>query len=117
MDDIIISYIIPMFAVISTSVVFVLIFTSGTKRKVRTVQAEVLSKRIKRAYITRVAIARVSGMDWYEYYAAFLTEKKKTVELQLPKEIYDSIKEGDKGQLTFGKDRFVSFDKNSCYFV
>ncbi len=116
MDDPII-YAVPVFALIGIVILFVLIFTSGTRKKVRTVQAEVLTKKVKRAYVHKLAKVGVSGVDWYEYYAVFKPEKGKSVELQMPKEIYDSIDEGDMGQLTFDRDRFISFDKNCCFFV
>lgn len=109
-------FVIPGAGIFLFVLLLVLIF-KPRRKKVRTVQSEVLTKKIKRAYIKSVAAARVSGMDWLEYYAVFRTEKGKKVELQLPKEIYDGIEEGDKGQLTFDKDRFISFDKNSAYFV
>ncbi len=116
MDDPII-YVPAVLAVIGTVILFALILTSGTRKKIRTVQAQVLTKKIKRAYVHKLARVGVSGADWLEYYAVFKLEKGTTIELQLPKEIYDSIEENDKGQLTFNDYKFISFDKNSCYFV
>lgn len=116
MDDLIL-YVPVALAVIGTVVLFALIFTSGTRKRVLTVRAQVLTKKIKRAYVGKLARKGVSGYDWYEYYAVFRTEKGKNIELQLPDDIYNSIEEGDKGQLTFDRYRFISFDKNSCFFV
>ena len=59
--------------------------------KKRTIQAEVISKEIKRPYTKAIAKAGVSGTDWFEFYAVFLTEKGKKLELQMPKEIYDEV--------------------------
>ncbi len=56
------------------------------------------TKKIKRAYSRALANAGISGSSWYEYYAVFQTEKGKTIELQLPKDIYDITEEGNKGQ-------------------
>ncbi len=87
------------------------------RKKLRTVQAKVISKKIKRAYVHSLANAGVSGSDWYEFYAVFQTEKGEKLELQLPREVYESINDGDKGQLSFKDCLFVSFDKSSCFSV
>ena len=118
MDDITKLFLFPI--ILFTSLGILLIFQAIKylkKKKTRTVQAKVLTKKIKRAYDHKLARVGVSGADWLEYYAVFKPEKGKAVELQLPKEIYDSIEENDKGQLTFNDYKFISFDKNSCYFV
>ena len=102
---------------ICTTGLFVLILTSVIRKKVRTVQAEVVAKKTKRVYNSTLAKAGVSGSSWYEYYAVFKVETGKKAKLQLQKEVYDLIEEGDKGQLTFKGYNFISFDKNSCFFV
>ena len=116
MDDPFI-FIPALLVAICTTCLFVLILTSVIRKKVRTVQAEVVAKKTKRVYNSTLAKAGVSGSSWYEYYAVFKVETGKTIELQLPKDIYDIIEEGNKGQLTFKGYNFISFDKNSCFFV
>ncbi len=109
---------IPL-AVLGVCVLYLLasMIVSRKRKRLRTLQAEVLTKKIKRVYINKLAKVGVSGGSWFEYYAVFQLESGKKKELQLPQEIYDSIEEGDKGQLSFKDYNFVSFDKNSCYFV
>lgn len=88
---------------------------SFKRKKLRTVQAEVLTKKIKRAYINKLAKVGVSSGSWFEYYAVFGLENGKKKELQLPQDIYDSIEEGDKGQLSFKDYMFISFEKEESY--
>lgn len=116
MEDIIMLLALGVFVVTLLIGIFVQLtkyIAKGLKKG--TVQAEVISKEIKRPYAN--AKARICGTDWFEYYAVFRTEKGKKLELQMPKEIYDVIEEGDKGQLSFKGYYFISFDKNSCFFV
>ena len=84
---------------------------SRKKKKLRSVRAEVLSKRIGRSRPTRRADAAVSGSCRHEYYVTFLIEGKKKKELQVKGETYSLISEGDKGSLTFEDYNFVSFTK------
>ena len=104
-------------ALVCVVILFALIFTGGKAKKISTVQATVTVKKIKRAYVRSLANAGVSGTDWHEYYAEFRSEKGKKLELQLPKEIYDAIEEGDRGKLTYKGDSFVAFDKSGRNFV
>ena len=109
---------LPVILVVICVIYIIASSVIGRKRKkLRTVQAQVLSKRIKRTDMCRAAKVGVSGVDLFEYYVVFKFEKGKTKELQLPHEVYGSIEEGDKGQLSFKDYIFVSFDKNSCFFV
>ena len=108
----------PVILIVICVICFVISGIKNRKRnKTHTVQAQVISKKIKRANVHRLARAGVSGMDWMEYYAIFSYGKNKTVELQLPVEIYNRLEKGDKGQLSFKGYYFISFDKNSCFFV
>lgn len=117
MDEAILSISLGVFVVAFVILIIAQTVKSIRNMKKRTVQAEVISKEIKRPYTKAIAKARVSGTDWFEFYAVFLTEKGKKLELQVPKEIYDAIEEGDKGQLTYKGYYFISFDRNSAFFV
>ena len=117
MDDILFVA-LPVILIVICVVYFVVSGILSMKRKkLRTVQAQVLTKKIKRPYVPSLANAGVSGVNWYEFYAVFQTEKGEKLELQLPKEVYENIEEGDKGQLSFKDYHFISFDKNSCFSV
>ena len=108
----------PVILIVICVICFVISGIKNRKRnKTHTVQAQVISKKIKRAYVHKLARVGVSGMDWMEYYAIFSYGKNKTVELQLPVKIYNRLEAGDKGQLSFKGYHFISFDKNSCFFV
>lgn len=103
-------------------VAFVILIIVQTVKSIRNmnkriVQAEVITKEIKRPCSKAPAKAKISGTDWFEFYAVFRTEKGKKLELQMPKEIYDEISEGDKGQLIYKGHYFISFDRNSAFFV
>lgn len=117
MDEAILSVSLGIFVVAFVILVIVNTVKSIRNMKKRTVQAEVISKEIKRPYSKAIAKARISGVDWFEFYAVFRTEKGKKLELQMPKEIYDAIEESDKGQLTYKGHYFISFDRNSAFFV
>ena len=110
-SDVFLLLIAPSAGIILCALVFLLGFKPG-KKKIRTVQATVTVKKIKRAYVRSLANAGVSGTDWYEYYAEFQPEKGKKLELQLPKEIYGAIEEGDRGMLTYDRHYFISFERN-----
>ncbi len=117
MDEVIVFISLGAFIVAFVTLIIVEIVKSIRNMKKRTVQAQVITKKIKRAYSKALAKAGISGADWLEFYAVFRTEKGKKLELQLPKEIYNEISEGDKGQLTYKGYNFISFDRNSCFFV
>ena len=110
-SDVFLLLILPSVGIILCALVLLFVFKPG-KKKIRTVQATVTVKKIKRAYVRSLANAGVSGTDWYEHYAEFQPEKGKKLKLQLPKEIYDAIEEGDRGKLTYKGDYFVSFERN-----
>lgn len=117
MDEVILSVSLGVFVVAFVILIIVQTVKSIRNMKKRTVQAEVMTKEIKRPYSKALAKAGVSGSSWFEFYAVFRTEKGKKLELQMPKEIYDEITEGDKGQLIYKGHYFISFDRNSCFFV
>ena len=117
MDETILSVSLGIFVVAFVILIIAQTVKSIRNMKKRTVQAEVISKEIKRPYTKAIAKAGVSGTDWFEFYAVFRTENGKKLELQMPKEIYDAIEEGDKGQLTYKGYYFISFDRNSAFFV
>lgn len=117
MDEAILAISFGIFVVAFVILIIAHTVKSIRNMKKRTIQAEVISKEIKRPYTKAIAKAGVSGIDWFEFYAVFLTEKGKKIELQMPKEIYDAIEEGDKGQLTYKGYYFISFDRNSAFFV
>ena len=117
MDEAILSVSLGVFVVAFVILIIVQTVKSIRNMQKRTVQAEVIPKEIKRPYSKSLAKARVSGIDWFEFYAVFRTEEGKKLELQMPKEIYDAISEGDKGQLTYKGYYFISFDRNSAFFV
>ena len=106
-------------AVLAIFVIGFIVLSVNSRRKKRlcTVQATVQTKKIKRAFTNKLTKAGVSTGNWFEYYAVFSLENGKSKELQLPQEIYDSINDGDKGQLSFKGYYFISFDKDNCFFV